>query len=61
MRVEGRWTDVCIRDISSRGLLVQAAVAPVRGDYIEIFRADRAIVGRVVWNKDRRFGVQTQD
>ena len=61
MRIEGAWADVCIRDISSRGLLLQAAAAPERGNYIEIFRAGHVIIGRVVWKNDRRFGVQTQD
>ena len=61
MRIEGVWADICIRDISSRGLLIQAAAAPERGSYIEIFRGPHVLVGRVVWKKDRRFGVQTQD
>ncbi len=61
MRTDGAWADVCIRDISSRGLLLQAAAAPERGNYIEIFRAGHIIIGRVVWKKDRRFGVQAQD
>jgi len=61
MRHDGGWRDVCIRNISSRGMLLQAATAPARGSYIEIFRARHVIIGRVVWSKDRRFGVQTQD
>jgi hypothetical protein len=61
MRIEGAWADVCIRDISSRGLLLQAVAAPERGNYIEIFRAGHVIIGRVVWKNDRRFGVRTQD
>lgn len=61
MRLDGTWADVCIRDISSRGLLVQAASAPSRNSYVEIYRGRHVIVARVVWTKDERFGVQTQD
>ncbi len=61
MRVDGAWADVCLRDISSRGLLAMTASAPPRGTYVEIFRASIVIVGRVVWSNDRRFGVHTQE
>lgn len=61
MRLDGVWADVCIRDISSRGLLLQAASAPSRNSYVEIYRGRHVIVARVVWTKDERFGVQTQD
>ena len=61
MRSDTLWVDVCIRNISSRGLLVQAAGPPPRGTYVEIFRARHVIVGRVVWTKGRRFGIHTQD
>lgn len=60
MRYGGAWTDVCIRDISSRGMLLQAAAPPQRGTYVEIYRATHRIIGRVVWTKDRRFGIHSQ-
>lgn len=61
MRNDGMWGDVCIRNISSRGMLVQAANPPPRGTYIEIFKARHVIVGRVMWRKDRRFGIHTRE
>ena len=61
MRIGNKWCDVCIRDVSSRGLLVQTAMPPARGTYIEIFKAGHIIVGRVVWSNDRRFGIHTQE
>lgn len=61
MRSNGAWGDVCIRNISSRGMLVQAANPPERGTYIEIFKARHIIVGRVMWRKDRRFGIHTRE
>ena len=53
--------DVCIRDISTKGLMLQADAAPPRGTYVEIVGAEQTIVGRVVWAKDRRFGMHCCD
>jgi hypothetical protein len=61
MRAGGPQTEICIRDLSSRGLMAQAHAAPARGAYVEIIVADQPIVGRVVWAKDRRFGIRTND
>ena len=60
MRYEGYRVQVCIRNISSRGLLAQAAAPPPRGAYVEIFMPSQTIVGRVAWSNDRRFGIETQ-
>ncbi len=60
MRAGGAWIDVCIRNLSSRGLLVQAADPPEAGTYVEILRGDQIIIGRTMWAKDRRFGVHSQ-
>jgi hypothetical protein len=61
VRIGNIWRDVCVRDISSRGLLLQGRSAPSRGTYIEICRGRHAIVARVVWSSEERFGVQAQD
>lgn len=61
MRVDGGWTDVCIRNISSRGMLLQAGSPPRRGTYLEIYRGRHVAVARVAWTKDRSFGIHTQD
>ena len=61
MRADGPQRDICIRDISSRGLMVQASTAPARGTYVEIVAEERVIVGRVIWAKDRRFGILTRE
>ena len=57
----GPQIDVCIRDVSSRGLLAQASQPPPRGTYVELFHGSAEVVGRVVWRKDRRFGVQSRE
>jgi hypothetical protein len=54
------WTDVCIRNMSSRGLNLQGH-SPPPGTYIELRRGRHIIVARVVWSKEREFGAQAQD
>lgn len=61
MRSDDGYADICIRDISSRGMMVQGGSSPERGTYIEILRPACNVTARVVWAKDGRFGVQTQD
>jgi len=61
MKVGAGWHDTCILNISSRGMLLQAADPPVRGSYLEIRRGPEVIVARVMWTKTHRFGVKSQD
>ena len=61
MRNGDSWSDTSILNISSRGLLLYAATAPLRGSYVEIRRGQHVIVARVVWSNANRFGVRAQD
>ena len=61
MRIDGKCTDVQVRNISSRGLLVQSREPPQRGSYIEIFKARHTIVARVVWTGNQQFGIHTSE
>lgn len=62
LNVSGSWSDACIHNVSSRGLLVAAATsAPSVGSYVDIRRGSLVMIGRVMWRKDRYFGVRTQD
>ena len=61
MRTASAWNDACILNISSHGLLLQAAVPPPRGSYIEVHRGRHIIIARVAWSKHHRLGVRTQD
>ena len=38
LRMGGLWTDACILNISSRGLMIQATRAAVEGNIIELYR-----------------------
>lgn len=61
MRVGASWVDVCILNISPRGLGMQCAVAPTRGSYVEVRRGAHVMIGCVAWSNGHRFGLRTQD
>ncbi len=61
MKAGAGWHDTCILNISSRGMLMQAGVPPVRGSYLEIRRGAVVVIARVMWTKRHRFGVKSQD
>lgn len=61
MRVDGEWTDVVLHNLSAHGALVAGDNAPSKGSYVELRRGNQLIIGRVVWSKDRFFGIRTQD
>ena len=61
MRSGVSWHDVCILNLSTRGLGIQAATPPERGAYVEIRRGTHVIVARVMWAKGHRAGLHAQD
>lgn len=61
MRAGEAWSDVCIRNISSFGMLLESAEPPARGTYVEIRRGPHVVVARAIWRQGERFGVRTQD
>ena len=60
MRAGAGQVEVCIRDISTRGMLLQASVPPARGTYVEIVRPGGSVTGRVVWSKHHKFGIEAR-
>lgn len=60
LRGDRGWGDACILNLSSRGLLVYSASAAPPGSVVEIRRGEQAIVARVVWRQQNRFGLQAQ-
>lgn len=61
MRTGVSWHDVCILNLSTRGLGIQAASPPQRGTYVEIRRGTQVVVARVMWAKGHRAGLHAQD
>ena len=61
MRIGAAWSDACILNISTRGLMIQSAAPPPPGAYLELRRGARIIIARVMWSKHHRSGLSTQD
>jgi hypothetical protein len=61
MRLGSEWADICIRNMSSRGLMATTAAQVKSGSYVEIRRGTIMIVGRVVWVYGASFGLRTQE
>lgn len=53
--------DGCVRNVSTRGMMITADTNLKVGSYVDIRRGTLAITGRVAWISGRRFGVRTQD
>ena len=56
-----QWSDVCILNISTRGLMIQSGRAGPTGSTVEIRRGDHVIIGRVVWREGPRAGVRCDE
>ena len=56
-----QWTDACILNVSSRGLMIQSARVGSEGTLIELRRGDHMIVARIVWRDGSRAGLQSED
>lgn len=61
MQCDAGWVDICIHNVSSRGLMAATDAPPAVGSYVDIRRGTQAIVGRVMWRKDRLFGLRARD
>lgn len=61
MRLGGAWSDACILNISSRGLMIQSGRGLAQGNLVELRRGDHVIIGRVVWQEGARAGLQSED
>lgn len=52
--------DVCIRDVSARGICAVSTSPPARGTFVELIGAPMPIVGRVMWTNELRFGIEVR-
>ena len=53
--------EMCIIDVSTRGLLATAARPPVRGDYVEVTIGRNSLTAQVKWSGERRFGLSLRE
>lgn len=61
LRHGSSWSDACILNISSRGLMIHTARQITEGTRIEIRRGDHVIVGRVIWREGARAGLRSDE
>jgi len=57
LRSASGWTDACILNVSSGGLLVHSARTGPQGSEVELWRGEHVIVARVVWRDGARAGL----
>lgn len=60
MRALCGWSDACILNVSSRGLMINSATL-VQGSTVEVWHGEHVIVATVVWKKGTRAGLQAED
>ena len=61
IRSSGGWSDACILNISSRGLLVYSSTAVDPGSTVEVRRGGQLLIARVVWRQNQRIGLCSPD
>ncbi len=57
LRIAGAWTDVRIRNVSSRGMLLEMANPPLPGCYVEVSRGRYRYTARVAWAEGNLCGI----
>lgn len=55
------WSDACILNVSSRGLLIHTSRKAPTGSEVELRRGEHVIVARVVWRDGAKAGLQAEE
>jgi hypothetical protein len=61
LRHGSSWSDACILNVSSRGLMIHTGRQLAKGSHVEICRGDYVILARVVWRDGGRAGLRSED
>jgi hypothetical protein len=61
LRSQAGWSDACILNISSRGLLIYSNGPAQPGKFVEVRRGGQLVIARVVWRKNQRIGLCSSD
>lgn len=55
------WSDTCILNLSSRGMMIQSPRPMPPGSFVQLRRGDHVIAAKVVWRDGTRLGLQSED
>ena len=61
VRTDDGWIDATVRNVSSRGMMLQSPQPLNRNQFVEISRGDHRVIGRIVWADAVMSGVRAQD
>ena len=61
VRTAAGWSDACILNVSSRGLLIHSRGEAEAGMTIQLHHRHHAIVARVIWRHGARAGLHSED
>jgi hypothetical protein len=61
LRHGASWSDTCILNLSSRGMMIHTNQQVAPGTAVEIRRGEHAIIARVVWRSGGRAGLQAEE
>ena len=60
VRAAAGWSDACILNLSSRGMMIKATAAALRSDEIELWHQQHVIVATIVWREGTRAGLRAE-
>lgn len=61
LRAGAGWSDACILNISTRGLMIHSGRAGREGSVVELHRGAHIIIARVVWRNGARAGLRAEE
>jgi hypothetical protein len=61
LRLGAQWSDACILNVSSRGMLIQTGQPAQQGMTVELRRDRHVIMGRIMWQAGGRIGLHCEE
>lgn len=55
------WSDVMVRNVSRRGMMLELRNPPARGTFVELRRGKTVVIGQILWARDDQCGLRAQD